>query len=459
MLPPRWTDHSLPVGRGDYLRHGVALALLKFLGDTILVRAGTGEWWQPGYYFATLGHLLRDPLGDAPPWLLVALALWALPFLWLGASLTLRRAVDAGFSPWWAVGFFVPWVNYGIIGMLLLWPSRVPQQGTHPRRLEAAGWQRMLLPIAAGVLTGIAGTLLFTLVIRAYTAVLFLGLPTTMGLVTAFLLTRRAHATNGQVFAAVTAVFLVSAALAILLAIEGAVCIAMALPPVLAAGMLGAALGVLITDRGHGQFRPAATAMLALPFAAVMEGEPAGTTVREVVSVIEVAAPAAVVWREVVAFSPITAPPPWWGRLGIAYPASARIEGTGVGAVRYCEFSTGAFVEPITAWEPGRRLGFDVAAQPPPLVELSPWPQLAPPHLDGFLQSHRGEFRLVSLPDGRTRLEGSTWYSVRMAPEGYWAFLSERLIRQIHRRVLEHVGREAERRGGELAAAGGGAID
>jgi hypothetical protein len=35
--------------------------------------------------------------------------------------------------------------------------------------------------------------------------------------------------------------------------------------------------------------------------------------------------------------------------------------------VRYCVFSTGPFVEPITVWEPGRRLGFDVAQQPPPM--------------------------------------------------------------------------------------------
>jgi len=37
-------------------------------------------------------------------------------------------------------------------------------------------------------------------------------------------------------------------------------------------------------------------------------------------------------------------------RLGFASPQYARIEGTGVGAIRYCVFSTGPFVEPITAW-------------------------------------------------------------------------------------------------------------
>ena len=38
-------------------------------------------------------------------------------------------------------------------------------------------------------------------------------------------------------------------------------------------------------------------------------------------------------------------------RAGLAYPMRARIEGSGPGAVRYCEFSTGPFVEPIVTWD------------------------------------------------------------------------------------------------------------
>ena len=69
-----------------------------------------------------------------------------------------------------------------------------------------------------------------------------------------------------------------------------------------------------------------------------------------------IAAPPDVVWRHVIAFSEITPPTEWIFRTGIAYPMRARLVGEGVGAIRHCEFSTGAFVEPITAWEPGRLL-------------------------------------------------------------------------------------------------------
>ena len=101
-------------------------------------------------------------------------------------------------------------------------------------------------------------------------------------------------------------------------------------------------------------------------------------------------------------------------------------------------------MEPITAWEPGRRLSFDVISSPPPLVELSPYKRLAPPHLDGWFNSRRGEFRLVALPDGHTRLEGSTWYEMKLQPAGYWVLFADYIVHRIHLQVLEHVKTQAE---------------
>jgi len=95
-------------------------------------------------------------------------------------------------------------------------------------------------------------------------------------------------------------------------------------------------------------------------------------------------------------------------------------------------------------WEPGRRLAFDVDSQPPPLQEWSPYADLAPPHLDGYFKARHGEFRLISMPGGRTRLEGSTWYEMRLRPEGYWDVFAAALIHRIHGRVLRHIKTVAE---------------
>jgi hypothetical protein len=158
-----------------------------------------------------------------------------------------------------------------------------------------------------------------------------------------------------------------------------------------------------------------------------------------VATTIDIDAPPAVVWNNVVEFSELPEPREWYFRLGIACPERARIVGQGVGATRYCEFTTGAFVEPITAWEPPRRLAFDVAAQPEPMFELSPYPNVHPPHLDGALQSRRGEFRLVPLAANRTRLEGRTWYTFEMFPQSYWTLWSDAVIHRIHLRVMGHI--------------------
>jgi len=72
------------------------------------------------------------------------------------------------------------------------------------------------------------------------------------------------------------------------------------------------------------------------------------------------------------------------------------------------------------------------------MQELSPY-EIRPPHLDGFLKSRRGQFRLLPLAKGRTRLEGTTWYSHSLYPSGYWRFWSDWIIHKIHLRVLEHI--------------------
>jgi len=164
----------------------------------------------------------------------------------------------------------------------------------------------------------------------------------------------------------------------------------------------------------------------------------------EVVTVIEIAAPPDVVWRHVVTFPELPPPTELLFRAGVAAPMRARIEGHGVGAIRYCDFTTGSFVEPITAWKDNRLLAFDITAQAPPMSELSPYRDVNPPHLDGYFRATHGEFRLTPLPGGRTRLEGRTAYVVDMFPQRYWTLPAGRIVAAIHERVLRHIAALAE---------------
>ena len=73
------------------------------------------------------------------------------------------------------------------------------------------------------------------------------------------------------------------------------------------------------------------------------------------------------------------------------------------------------------------------------MTELSPHDNLRPPHLENYLSSRRGRFRLTPLADGRTLLEGTTWYENRFWPGAYWRLWSDAIIHRIHRRVLDRI--------------------
>jgi len=137
-------------------------------------------------------------------------------------------------------------------------------------------------------------------------------------------------------------------------------------------------------------------------------------------SSVEIKASPKDVWKQVVAFSQIEPPHELLFREGVAYPIRAEIVGKGAGAERHCVFSTGVFVEPVQIWDEPRRLKFSVTENPPPMEEWTPYHHIEPPHLHGFLKSEGGEFLLTSLPNGNTRLVGTTWYQHGLWPAAYW---------------------------------------
>ena len=94
------------------------------------------------------------------------------------------------------------------------------------------------------------------------------------------------------------------------------------------------------------------------------------------------------------------------------------------------------------------RLAFDVTAQPLPMQEWSPYAVVNAPHLERSLKSRRGQFLLTPLDGGkRTKLEGTTWYTLDMAPAMYWRLWTEWLLHSIHTRVLDHIADLSEHTG------------
>lgn len=440
-----WFSFDLHVGRRDYLISGLLLAALKILGDSAILWVGVGRWWDAAYYLQPVRTLLTISLADAPPLMMPVLAAWTLPFLWVGVSMSVRRAIDSGSSPWLGLLFFAPLVSYVFFAAMCVIPSAPPSDVVRDDDMIAhGGWPSALRAMASGLAIGLVMVLLSVYALETYGLALFFGTPFVIGAVTAFVFNRGAFATLRQTLQLVMLTMAIIAGVVIMVQLEGLLCLLMAAPLGLSIAAMGGVLGRRIA--GHDP-QPALgmwVGLAMLPALAVEDARQPTTALREVRSAVEVDAPPMVVWQRVLAFPPLEEPSDLLFRLGIAYPQRAEIKGTGVGAIRYCVFSTGPFVEPITHWEPGVRLAFDVTEQPEALQEWSPYAHVSAPHLDGYFTSRRGEFRLVALPDGRTRLEGSTWYEMRLEPAAYWALIGDVIIAKIHARVLEHVRDVAE---------------
>jgi uncharacterized membrane protein YhaH (DUF805 family) len=431
--------------RRTYAIRGAGLIVLKYVGDATLIAAATGQRWTPLDYLDSVALLYTNLWQHAPAWLLPTLTAWTLPFLWIGVTYTMRRARDAGLSPWLALGFFVPYANDLLMLVMALLPGS-PRSVMRPT-LPAGSPDRWTVAAAVAVGTGAAYAMvvLTVTVFRAYGLALFFATPFVSAAVGGFLLNRRSHASEAATIGVTALTFVAAGGALLLFGREGLACLVMALPLALPIAILGALFGRHLAREDGSSGAPAIGAMLVLPLAVMLEPTHAtGRVLHEVRTDVVIDAPAAAIWPHVVAFAPIREPLPLIFALGVASPQSAHIEGRGVGAVRYCEFSTGAFVEPITEWDPGRRLAFDVSSSPAPLRELSPYGDIRPPHLDGYLRAKRGEFRLVPISSGRTRLEGRTWYELEMAPEGYWQLWTDALIHRIHRRVLTHIAAEVD---------------
>ena len=246
---------------------------------------------------------------------------------------------------------------------------------------------------------------------------------------------------ESQRIAFATLIFLI--AITMIFAIEGLICIVMALPILLFFTWIGSYLGLVLLNQLPDKSITILLVLIGLiPMMSFIEhGNSSEMT--SVVTQIEIAASKESVWKNVVEFPELNKPSEFIFKTGIAYPINARIEGSGVGAVRHCNFTTGSFVEPITVWDEPNLLRFDVVEQPEPMKELSFY-DIDAPHLHDYFVSKQGQFKLTTLPNGNTLLEGTTWYYHNIKPSMYWQWWSDYIIHKIHVRVLEHIKANSE---------------
>lgn len=229
----------------------------------------------------------------------------------------------------------------------------------------------------------------------------------------------------------------------LIFAMEGLICIAMAAPFAILLTWLGSLMGYwVIQKKPDSASSIMIILILTIPTTAFIEKENKPELTSVVTSIIINAEPE-IVWKNVIEFPQLNEPKEWLFKTGIAYPINAKIDGEGVGAIRNCNFTTGSFIEPITVWDKPKLLKFKVTEQPATMKEISFW-NINAPHLHDYFVSKEGQFKLTALPNGKTLLEGTTWYYHDIKPAFYWQLWSNYIVHKIHDRVLKHIKKNAE---------------
>lgn len=459
-----WTWNRT-IDRVPYLLTGFVLFLVKFAIDWTIATQAFGQAWSLQHYLVWPNEGTLQALDLTAPgrWFALTMLFVSLPFIWIGVILTLHRLRAAALPLGLVVLFFVPAVNLLLFLILALATTREPHaqakarpdkpanvpvlRRAHHRLAGDNHLRSAAFALSLSVPLTVLGVFFSAQALGTYGFGLFVGAPFALGMCSVMLFGLSKPQPFGRCILVAVAAFGLAGLAILLVALEGFICLLMASPIAFVLTFLGALVGYTVqrrpwlTDQAT-SFMAAILFMLPALMAAEWADEPE-PNLRAITTEVIVSAPLDKVWQLVISFPELPAPDDWLFQAGVAYPLRAEIHGTGVGAVRHCIFSTGTFVEPIEVWDAPVLLRFRVTEQPPPMHEWTPY-HIHPPHLDRYLVSKQGQFLLERLADGRTRLEGTTWYTNRMWPAAYWNLWSDSIIQRIHRRVLEHIRRLAE---------------
>jgi hypothetical protein len=177
---------------------------------------------------------------------------------------------------------------------------------------------------------------------------------------------------------------------------------------------------------------------------------------RNVENVIDIHAPAEVVWRNIKRVPPIRAdelPSSWSHRIGFPDPVEATLSHEGLGGIRHATFAGGVlFIETIDVWEPERRLGFSIQAQTDliPKTTLDEHVRIGGEYFDVL----HGEYRLEALANGVTRLHLLSRHRVSTDFNWYAHLWTDAVMSDLQKRILFVVQQRSEGRqlsGGGIA--------
>jgi hypothetical protein len=208
---------------------------------------------------------------------------------------------------------------------------------------------------------------------------------------------------------------------------EGAICLIIVSPLVLAFVLSGAFLGRAMFKRKNNTINISIIGLMIAVF--IIDSTSEHHYENMVSDTITINAPANQVWKNVVAFKRIKEKNKYWlFKIGMPSPVESTVEGYYLGAKRKCIFSNGyTFDEKIVTYDMNENLTFAVTNQP------------RDPEIMGHIDILQGQFLLKDNGNGTTTLTGNSWYKLYVFPIWYYDIWAQSITRNVHLRVMQHI--------------------
>ena len=123
------------IGRVAFALIGLLAFVLKYCLDFFIARFAFGrEWPLTGYWFFPFSAVSLEKTLQENAGFIAALLVLALPFIWLGVVLTIRRLRSIGWPNWPVVFFFLPFFNLLFFLLLCTLPAADGAKPSEDRR-------------------------------------------------------------------------------------------------------------------------------------------------------------------------------------------------------------------------------------------------------------------------------------------------------------------------------------
>ena len=229
--------------------------------DRIVATAAFGRRFTIFNYWIPPTDAIRvDSLSASDARFLTTMVLMSIPFVWIGLSLTVRRLRSAGIPLGFVALFFAPFLNLVFFAVLCFVPNRDRWNATADSQQMERAPSRLIPSDPLGsaatgaILTGLVGSLAVYLGVQSigvYGWGVFVALPFCMGMASVLIHTHHRPQTLASCLLVSVVSVLVVGVVLFALAVEGLVCIMMAVPVATPLAMLGGVFGFLVQRNKH----------------------------------------------------------------------------------------------------------------------------------------------------------------------------------------------------------------